>query len=74
MTRNTKVLSLTGGALLLLAACGGNDLISAARLFGDDFQAAFAQNRNDTPKPSDELSITFDGEDGVSLTKDPVDI
>ncbi len=74
MTTRSRTVSLIAGGLLLLAACGSSELLGIESLFGPDFRTAFNRAPNDAPSASDALSISYDGEAGVSTTKTPVDL
>lgn len=73
MTRNRNILTGVGMSLAILAACDGSDGIlgNPASQFGPAFEAAFNAGPNDVP--SQNLLITYLGNDDVSLIDAPVD-
>ncbi len=73
MTRNRKILAGVGMSFVFLVACDGSDGImgNPASQFGPAFAAAFNAGPNDVP--SEDLLITYLGNDEVSLTDAPVD-
>ena len=82
MTRKRKLLSVLGVSLVVLAACDGSDGVfgNPASQFGENFEVAFGAGSNDAPRDNsadgtkDDLTITFAGDEGVSLTDQPLDI
>ncbi len=73
MTRNRKILAGVSMSFAFLVACDGSDGImgNPASQFGPAFAAAFNAGPNDVP--SEDLLITYLGNDEVSLTDAPVD-
>ncbi len=74
MTRNGKILAGLGLTVIVLAACDGSDGVIAgpALLFGQAFAAAF--NADPKDQPSENLTITYQGVNGINLTALPIDI